>query len=83
MEKEGSIVKSSGPWCSLIILVRKKDGIIHFCVDYRKLNNATHKDAYLLQRINDILEAIREVKYFCSIDLARGYWQINVADKDR
>ncbi len=83
MEKEGTIVKSSGPWCSPIVLVRKKDGTIRFCVDYRKLNDVTHKDLYPLPRIDDILEALRGAKYFCSIDLASGYWQIKVADKDR
>ncbi len=58
MKKEGTIVKSSSPWCSPIILVRKKDGTIRFCVDYHKLNDVTHKDAYLLPRIDDILEAL-------------------------
>ncbi len=83
MEKEGTIMKSSGPWCSPIVLVRKKDGTIRFCVDYRKLNDVTNKDAYPLPRIDDILDALRGAKYFCSIDLASGYWQIKVADKDR
>ncbi len=45
MEKEGNIQQSSGPWCSRIILVRKKDGSICFCMDYHKLNDATHKEA--------------------------------------
>ncbi len=83
MEQEGTIAKRASPWCSPIILVRKKDGTIRFCVDYRKLNDATHKDAYPLPRIDDILEALLGAKYFCSIDLASGYWQIKVADKDR
>ncbi len=83
MEQEGTINKSAIPWCSPIVLVRKKDGTIRFCVDYFKLNCATHKDAYLLPRIDDILEALRGSKYFCSIDLASGYWQIKVVDKDR
>ncbi len=83
MEKEGTITKSSGPWCSPIVLVRRKDGTIRFCVDYRKLNDVTHKDAYPLPRIDDILDAFLGEKYFCSIDLASGYWQIKVADKDR
>ncbi len=52
-------------------------------MDYRKLNDANHKDAYPLPRINYILEALRGAKYFYSIDLASGYWQIKVADKDR
>ncbi len=76
MEKEGTITKSSDPWCSRIVLVRKKDGTISFCVDYRKLNDVTHKDAYPLPRIDDILDALRGAKYFCSIDLTSGYWQI-------
>ncbi len=83
MEQEGTITRSSIPWCSPIILVRKKDGTIRFCVDYRKLNDATHKDAYLLPRIDDILEALRGAKYLCSIDLASGYWQSKVVNKDR
>ncbi len=52
-------------------------------MDYRKLNDVTHKDAYPLPRIDDIPDALRGAKYFCSIDLASGYWQIKVADKDR
>ncbi len=62
IEKEGTITKSSGPWCSPIVLVRKKDGTIRFCVDYSKLNDVTHKDAYPLPRINDILDALRGAK---------------------
>ncbi len=73
MEKEGKITKSTGPWCSPIVLVRKKDGTICFCVDYLKLNNVTHKDAYPLPRIDDILKALQGAKYFCGIDLASGY----------
>ncbi len=80
MEKERTITKSTGPWCSPIVLVRKKDGTIRFGVDYRKLNDVTHIGAYTLQRIDDILEALRGAKYFCSIDFASGYWQIKVAE---
>ncbi len=47
MEKEGTIQRSGDPWCSLIILGRKKDSTIHFCVDHHKLNDATHNHAYL------------------------------------
>ncbi len=55
----------------------------YFCVDYRKLNDVTHKDIYPLLRIDDILDVLRGAKYFCSINLASSYWQIKVADKDR
>ncbi len=64
-------------------LVRNKDGTIHFCVDYRKLNDVTHKDSYPLLRIDDILEVLQGAKYFCRINLASGYCQIKVAEKDR
>ncbi len=64
MEKEGMITKSTGPWYSLIVLVRKKDGTILFCVDYHKLNDATHKDTYSLPRNDDILDVLRGAKYF-------------------
>ncbi len=83
MEQEGTIAKSASPWCSLIVLVRKKDGTIRFCVTYRKLNDASNKDTYPLLRIDDILEALRGTKYFYSIDLTSGYWQIKVADKEQ
>ncbi len=58
MEKESTITKSTGPWCSPIVLVRNKDGTICFYVDNRKLNNVTHKEAYSLPRIDDILETL-------------------------
>ncbi len=58
MVKEGMITKNSGPWCSPIVLVRKKEDTIRFCVDDHKLNDATHKDAYLLPRIDAILDAL-------------------------
>ncbi len=73
MEKERTIKRSVSPWYSSIILVTKKDCTIRFCVDYRKLNDATHNDSYPLRRIDDILEAIQGENYFCSIDLASGY----------
>ncbi len=83
MEKEGTMTKSSGHCYSPIVLVRKKDGTIHFCVDYHKLNDVTHKDAYPIPRIDDILDALRGTKYFSSIDFASGYWQIKETEKDR
>ncbi len=76
MEKEGTITKSSGPCCYPIVLVRKKDGTIRFCMDYPKLNDVTHNNTYPLPRIDDILDALRGVKYFYSIDHASSYWQI-------
>ncbi len=73
MEKEGMITKNTGPWCSPIILVRKKDDTIRFCVDYHKLNDVIHRDTYPLLRIDDILDVLQLENYFCSIDLSSGY----------
>ncbi len=66
-----------------MVLVRKKDGTIHFCMDYHKHNDVTHKDAYPLLRIDDILDALGGAIYLCSIELDSGYWHIKVGEKDR
>ena len=77
------ISESDSPWSSPIVLVTKKDGTTRFCVDYRKLNKVTIKDAYPLPQIDDILNKLYGAKYFCTLDLASGYWQVAVAEKDR
>ena len=58
------IVPSTSPWAAPIVLVRKKDGTIRFCVDYRKLNAVTHKDAYPLPRIEESLAGLGKAKFF-------------------
>jgi hypothetical protein len=54
MLKEGVIRESYSPWASPVTLPKKKNGNYRFCIDYRKLNNATISDAYPMPRINDI-----------------------------
>ena len=66
---------SNSPWASPIVLVRKKDGTHRFCVDYRGLNEVTLADTFPLPRITDQLAG---TKYFSTLDLASGYWQIEV-----
>src|SRR5438445_8177084 len=82
MLKDGIIKKSEGPWSSPVVIVTKKDGSARFCIDYRKVNNITITDAHPLPRIDDLLEQFREANWFSSIDLASGYWQIEMDEKD-
>ena len=83
MLKKGVIESSSSPWSSPVVLVRKKDGSIRFCVDYRKLDNLTIKDSYPLPRIDDSLDALSESQWFLTLDLASGYWQVERAEEDK
>lgn len=83
MLKEDVIEKSSSPWASGVILVRKKDGSFRFCVDYRRLNDATIKDAYPLPRIDETLDHLSGAGWFSTLDLSSGYWQVEVDPKDK
>ncbi|GFT86228.1 hypothetical protein TNCV_2419971 [Trichonephila clavipes] len=83
MLDEGIVQPSESPWSSPVVLVRKKDGSWRFCVDYRKLNSVTKKDVYPLPRIDDTLDCLKGAKFFSSMDLRSGYWQIEIDEADR
>ena len=72
---------SNSPWSAPIVVVRKPDNSIRLCVDYRQLNNITVKDAFPMPRIDDAIDAMSGARYFTTIDLASGYWQVGM-DKD-
>ena len=82
MLARGTIRKSTSPWASPIVLVAKKDGSVRVCVDYRKVNEVTKKDAFPLPRVSDCLDTVAGAGYFSTLDLTAGYNQVPVAAED-
>jgi len=77
------IQPSSSPWASPVVLVQKHDVSQRFCIDYRKLNRVTKKDAYPIPQIDDTLDTLSGSCWFSTLDLVSGYWQVEVAQQDR
>jgi hypothetical protein len=80
LQRQGLIEPGDGSWSSPVVLVRKKDGSWRFCVDYRKLNDVTIRDAYPLPRIDDTLDALSGSQYFSTLDMLSGYWRVQLDD---
>ena len=83
MQNANVIQPSNSPWASPVVLVRKKDGTLRFCVDYRGLNSVTRLDQFPLPRIDDLLDQLGKSHYFTTLDLVSGYWQIRVDKPSR
>ena len=83
MLKEDIVEPSSSPWSSPVVLVKKPDSTYRFCVDYRKLNKVTKKDAYPLPYMTQILDRLRNAHYLSSIDIKSAYWQIMIHPDSR
>ena len=79
MKAAGMIVDSKSPWCSPVRLVKKPDGSVRICVDYRRLNNVTIKDSYPIPRIEEIFAHLSKAKIFSTIDLCSSYNQIRLS----
>ena len=79
----GAIKDSNSPFSSNVVIARKKDGTIRFCIDFRKLNQRTTKDAYAILRIDDTLHLLAGAKYFSKLDLKSGYWHVELREQDK
>ena len=79
----GAIRPSNSPWCNAVVLVRKKDGTLRFCIDFRRLNDRTKKDAHPMPRMPEIMESMVGAKIFSCMDLKSGFWQVKMAEESR
>nr|GEX05330.1 hypothetical protein [Tanacetum cinerariifolium] len=82
MLENGFIRPSVSPWGAPVLFVKKKDGSMRLCIDYRKLNRITIRNRYPLLRIDDLFDQLQGAKYFSKIDLRSGYHQLRVKDQD-
>jgi len=83
MLEYGIIEPAASPWASNVVLVKKKDGSLRFCVDYRQLNSITIKDSYPLPLIDNCLNALAGSSWFSTLDLRSGYYNVPIAEQNR
>ena len=80
--EKGFIRPSVSPWGAPVLFVKKKDGILRLCIDYRQLNKLTIKNKYPLPRIDDLFDQLKGASIFSKIDLRFGYHQLSIKDVD-
>ena len=83
MQEHGIVEPAASPWASNVVLVRKKDGSVRLCIDYRRINSITYKDSYPLPLIDNCLTALSGASWFSTLDLRSGYHNIPIAEEDR
>ena len=81
--ERGQIEQSTSPWSSPVVLVKKKDKTMRFCIDYRRLNAITIKDAFPLPRIDEIFDQLADAMYYTKFDFKSGYFQVPLSKEDR
>ena len=83
MLESGAIRPSQSAWCNAMVLLRKKDGGLHFCINFQHLNACTKNDSYLLPQIQGALESLMGTGHFSCLDLKSGFWQIRMDEASR
>lgn len=83
MLKNGVIRHSSSPWSFPFFLIKKKNGTYRFVVDYRRLNQQTVKDCFPLPLIDELLVNLSGSRYFTTLDLSSGYWQVEIEEESK
>ena len=81
MLASGVIEPSTSPWASPVCLVKKPDGKYRFCIDYRRVNAVSRKDAFPVPDIQDALDSLKGTRYYCTLDLLSGYWQTGMTPR--
>ena len=79
----GVINPSNSPWCNAVVLVRKKDGLLRFCIDFRKLNSLTVKDSHPLPHICETLESLAGAAHYLIFDMNSGFWQVPMDEESK
>ena len=79
----GAIQPSHSAWCNTVVLVRKKDGGLWFCINFCCLNICMKKDSYPLPRIQEALKSLVGVGHFSCLDLKSGFWQIKMEEASK
>ena len=81
--ESGIIKPSTSPWSSPMVPVRKPDGSVRLCIDYRKINSVTTPDPFAIPLIEDLLDELGEARYLSKLDMNKGFYQIPVAEQDQ
>ena len=79
----GVVRPSNSPWCNAVVLVRKKDRSLRFCIEFRRLNTLTIKDSHPLPHICETLESLARVDHYSTFDLNSGFWQVPMDDASK